>query len=84
MKASITALLLLGVGGCTTAELAVDLAKKQKFKKEQAEGQQIIANPHYKIGNPYQIDGIWYYPDRDLTYDKTGIASWYGDEFGGR
>ena len=84
VKASITAVVLLGVGGCTTAELAIDLAKKHKLKEEQAEGQQIVANPHYKIGNPYQIDGIWYYPDRDLTYDKTGIASWYGDEFGGK
>ena len=84
IKASITVMVLLGVGSCTTAELAIDLAKKHKLKEEQAEASQIVANPHYKIGNPYQIDGIWYYPDRDLTYDKTGIASWYGDEFGGK
>jgi rare lipoprotein A len=40
--------------------------------------------PTYKIGNPYKIKGIWYYPQRDLTYDETGIASWYGDKFKGR
>jgi peptidoglycan lytic transglycosylase len=37
-----------------------------------------------KIGKPYQIDGIWYYPAEDPGYDETGIASWYGEPFHGR
>jgi rare lipoprotein A len=37
-----------------------------------------------KIGKPYQIDGIWYYPAEDNSYDETGIASWYGHPFHGR
>ncbi len=41
-------------------------------------------NPRYKIGDPYEINSIWYYPERDLSYDQTGIASWYGDEFAGK
>ena len=41
-------------------------------------------NPVYKIGEPYEINNIWYYPKRDLTYEETGIASWYGDKFHGR
>jgi len=32
----------------------------------------------YKVGKPYQINGAWYYPSEDFTYDETGIASWYG------
>lgn len=39
---------------------------------------------YYKIGRPYQIDGIWYFPREDWSYDETGIASWYGEEFHGR
>ncbi len=39
---------------------------------------------YYKVGQPYQIDGIWYYPREDWSYDETGIASWYGEEFHGR
>ncbi|WP_293902877.1 septal ring lytic transglycosylase RlpA family protein [Phenylobacterium sp.] len=35
----------------------------------------------YKVGAPYQVAGIWYVPREDATYDQTGIASWYGDEF---
>lgn len=38
----------------------------------------------YKIGNPYQIQGVWYYPAEDYEYDETGIASWYGPNFHGK
>ena len=39
---------------------------------------------NYKVGKPYQIGGVWYYPKVDYNYDKTGIASWYGPGFHGR
>ncbi len=38
----------------------------------------------YKVGKPYQIGGVWYYPKVDYDYDVTGIASWYGPGFHGR
>lgn len=38
----------------------------------------------YKIGNPYQVDGVWYYPAVDYDYKETGIASWYGPNFHGK
>ena len=38
----------------------------------------------YKIGNPYQIEGTWYYPREQPDYDETGVASWYGPTFYGR
>jgi len=40
--------------------------------------------PHYKVGEPYKIDGIWYYPEEDYDYDEVGLASWYGPGFHGR
>jgi rare lipoprotein A len=39
---------------------------------------------HYKLGNPYQIDGRWYYPAYDPSYAAVGVASWYGHPFHGR
>lgn len=33
----------------------------------------------YKVGNPYQIFGTWYYPKEDYSYSEVGMASWYGD-----
>lgn len=41
------------------------------------------ANPIYKVGNPYQVAGLWYYPREQPDYDETGIASWYGQQFHG-
>ena len=28
----------------------------------------------YKVGTPYQIGGVWYYPKEDAFYDETGVA----------
>ncbi|MDV7338585.1 septal ring lytic transglycosylase RlpA family protein [Terasakiella sp. A23] len=39
---------------------------------------------HYKVGNPYQIQGVWYYPAEDFDYVETGISSWYGPQFHGK
>ncbi len=39
---------------------------------------------YYKVGEPYQIDGTWYYPKEQPDYDEVGISSWYGDEFHGK
>ncbi len=74
--------LILGLllQGCASAELAVDLLKKHKRQTEITKQTDVVAKPHYKIGNPYQEFGVWYYPKRDLTYDETGLASWYGEE----
>lgn len=38
----------------------------------------------YKVGKPYQVRGVWYYPSEDWSYDHTGIASWYGPNFHGK
>ena len=47
-------------------------------------GAPVKANPHYKIGAPYKIDGKWYTPKVDERYEEVGVASWYGDDFHGK
>ena len=86
---------VIAVGGCSTAEVAFELARQAHISNGDTDkgqgtdpGQKnnggVVASPHYKIGDPYQIYGNWYYPERDLLYDETGIASWYGDQFAGK
>ena len=41
-------------------------------------------DPMYKIGDPYKINGKWYYPAIDYNYNEVGIASWYGPGFHGK
>ncbi len=38
----------------------------------------------YKVGTPYQVEGIWYYPAEDYAYVQEGVASWYGSDFHGK
>src|SRR5271169_1931104 len=44
----------------------------------------VAGHPMYRVGEPYEIKGVWYYPAVDYNYDKTGTASWYGEQFHGR
>jgi rare lipoprotein A len=38
-------------------------------------------NGIYKVGKPYKVNGIWYFPKEDYNYDEVGFASWYGPDF---
>ena len=39
---------------------------------------------YYKLGKPYQIGGRWYVPRHEPYYDRSGVGSWYGQDFHGR
>lgn len=40
-----------------------------------------MGNWPVKIGKPYQVAGITYYPADDRDYKEVGVASWYGPGF---
>ncbi|MCB2107205.1 MAG: septal ring lytic transglycosylase RlpA family protein [Rhodobacteraceae bacterium] len=44
----------------------------------------IPADASYKVGSPYQVAGVWYYPAENYSYVEEGIASWYGPDFHGK
>jgi rare lipoprotein A len=46
--------------------------------------QALTPHPTYKVGSPYTVNGTTYYPRVDYSYDHTGAASWYGEQFDGR
>lgn len=70
--------LALWLGGCTSTEFVVHTAKRVSQIQDSG------PTETYKVGNPYQIKGNWYYPAEDYDYDETGIASWYGPQFHGQ
>src|SRR5215468_4643569 len=39
---------------------------------------------NFKIGKPYEQNGVTYVPAEDASYRAEGIASWYGPDFHGR
>lgn len=78
----IGAIRLIGVGllltftaaGCAETELA---SYALKSATQHSTGT-------YKVGTPYKIDGVWYYPAEDFDYRESGVASWYGEKFHGK
>ena len=79
--------MLMGAGillsGCAEVSLLGHAASGMSDPK--AEERQVASiRAKQKVGKPYKIDGIWYYPKEDPGYVETGIASWYGEPFHGR
>jgi rare lipoprotein A len=76
--------LALALSGCSS-----DFGKSRKADPFAGKG-----SPYYRgsgplprgggrhhIGKPYQVAGVWFTPRAQPGYDKTGIASWYGEAF---
>jgi rare lipoprotein A len=66
------------LSGCAETQFAIHSAKRIAGAVEDQ------GKTDYKVGDPYQIAGVWYYPKEDYNHDETGIASWYGTKFHGR
>jgi rare lipoprotein A len=76
-------LVAAALGGCTELQLANHIGKQMS----RPAGETCCMKQRggvYKVGEPYQVAGVWYYPKEDPAYDQTGVASWYGEPFHGR
>ena len=82
---NISILFLMLSSACTNTRVILEGTKKvinhtSKEQKEITENKN-LSQGHYKVGNPYKINGIRYVPKLVSEYDETGIASWYGPKF---
>jgi rare lipoprotein A len=76
-RAAVICLVLpLTVAGCAESEFLANSVKGLRSPSTPDYGM-------YKIGNPYQVEGVTYTPRVDYDYVETGIASWYGNKFHG-
>ena len=69
------------LGACAETQLLVHTAKRVQRADKPAP---LKPAGEYKIGKPYQISGVWYYPEVNYGYAETGVASWYGPKFHGK
>ena len=67
--------LMLTASSCSETTFLINSAKRMSSWGD---------NPSYKVGNPYKINGKWYYPAVNYEYDEVGYASWYGPGFHGK
>ncbi|MBU3656094.1 MAG: septal ring lytic transglycosylase RlpA family protein [Alphaproteobacteria bacterium] len=77
MKHWIIGCLLLTLTACAEGQLGAQLSKRLYGSTEGSK-------PHYKVGEPYTINGVTYYPEENFDYSANGMASWYGKAFHGR
>jgi rare lipoprotein A len=76
LTACLLGAMVLGLGGCAETAFLTNTAKQIRSLGEEPK-----SIGRYKVGTPYQIKGVWYYPRVDYGYDESGIASWYGPNF---
>jgi rare lipoprotein A len=75
-------ILLLLLQSCTSGiEVAANLGKKYFIPNNK---KSYSSKAVFKIGKKYKIKGKYYFPKKNLYYNKTGIASWYGPKFHGK
>ncbi len=80
-------LVALGLVGCASdrsksAKLDPFAGKGSPYYK--GKGQLPEGGGKYHVGKPYQVAGRWFTPKEQPNYDKTGVASWYGEAFHAR
>jgi rare lipoprotein A len=88
-RGSTAVLVLFVLGACAQTQLAVHVIKEVQKRGDGQEkaagiapnGVPIGAGGAYKVGTPYVIQGVRYFPEVDGDYDETGVASWYGPGF---
>ena len=78
LRVFLFSLCILTISACTEIEYASHLAKTA-WPGEITPN--VGAGGNFKVGNPYKIDGKWYYPKEQYTLTETGIISWYGPGF---
>src|SRR3546814_18304827 len=79
----LAALALGGLAGCADTALFNHATKSIGKSSDPVQMSGAARGGIYQVGHPYQISGVWYYPQEDPTYDENGIGSWYGWQFHG-
>jgi rare lipoprotein A len=86
----------LSVASCATTEPPKKKTRSTEYFSEKEYG--VKASPRvtaegravpkgggrFMVGKPYNVKGKTYVPKEDPSYNKNGLASWYGSAFHGR
>ena len=83
---SLIILTILFLNSCSNTRILVEgtkkiIKKEDKSKNKVGEDDLNFTEGHFKIGKPYIVEGIKYFPEMVSFYEREGIASWYGPNF---
>ena len=81
-SASLVVLGALALAGCAQSPRDGVLKEKIAQRKVIPDGQPIPpGGGRYQVGKPYQVGDKVYVPREEPSYDRSGLASWYGGEY---
>lgn len=83
LRHGVTLALTLLAAACTTCEVA-SLPPPAPEPPKPVLVPKVKKLGFFRIGEPYQVNGVTYIPRMDWDYDQQGRASWYGKPFHGR
>ncbi len=84
LSLAITAAATLALAACSSDSKVSDPFAGKGSPEFKGAGKMPKGGGRRHIGKPYTVGGRKYYPHADPTYNKVGIASWYGPKFHGR
>ena len=78
--------LAVALAGCSSSGKPTKSSKLDPFAGTgspyyKGNGKIPFAGGRYHVGKPYQVAGRWFTPREQPGYDKSGVASWYGEAF---
>lgn len=85
--AGLVALAAASLAACSTPKPRLDTRIDQKRPIASSPRGPMVSpsgKPLRGTEKPYQIRGVWYYPQADPDYDVKGVGSWYGEQFHNR
>jgi rare lipoprotein A len=76
----------ISVAGCSFGSSPVKSARLDPFAGKgspyyEGSGEIPMGGGRRHLGKPYQVAGRWFSPREQPSYDKSGVASWYGEAF---
>ena len=85
-NAALIALLAGTAAACASTGSSLSLATPGQARVAQSAPPHAAAPSGRLRGTekPYQVNGLWYFPQADPNYDEVGTASWYGYPFQNR
>jgi len=84
LGAGLLCAIALGLAGCSGSSKKDPFAGIGSPVWDSAKGPMPKGGGRRHVGKPYQVADIWFYPKHEPSYDKVGVASWYGPKFNRR
>jgi len=73
---------VLLLSACSSTEFLANAFKSNIWTTSYEASEELSQSKgSYKVGTPYKVGRVWYYPKADFNLVETGIASWYGPTF---